>query len=295
MEEDKKEWLEDFKNNLAIEQIEELLLSLSAEPIRRGDYIMCRTICHGGDSHKLYYYDNTKLFRCFTHCTEASFDVFQLIMKVYPEYQLPQAINYICSFFHLDNYDNKQDEVEELGDWAVLKRYSKNNSDKEEKRIELKHYDDKILKYLPHPIILPWIKENITREVMEKYGICYNPSSEAIVIPHYDENNILVGIRERTLIKENEEFGKYRPMFLNKKMYNHPLGFNLYNFNNSKENIKNMRKGYCFWGRKKLSIIRFLFWNREWFFCCSVWKCFIKLSDTTFIKCWSNRDYYCFW
>ena len=105
----------------------------------------------------------------------------------------------------------------------------------------MKFYNDKILTFLPHPRILDWENEGITNDVIKNHNICYNPSSQAIVIPHYDKDNNLVGIRERTLIKENEIYGKYRPMYLNKQLYNHPLGFNLYNLNNSKENIKALR------------------------------------------------------
>ena len=82
------------------------------------------------------------------------------------------------------------------------------------------------------------------------HNICYNPSSQAIVIPHYDENGFLIGIRERTLIKENETYGKYRPTYLNKQMYNHPLGFSLYNLNNSKNNIKILKKAIVFESEK---------------------------------------------
>ena len=39
-------------------------------------------------------------------------------------------------------------------------------------------------------------------------------------------------------------------MLLNKKMYNHPLGFNLFNLNNSKENIKILKKVIIFEGEK---------------------------------------------
>ena len=60
----------------------------------------------------------------------------------------------------------------------------------------------------------------------------------------------MVGIRERTLIKENESNGKYKPAILNYQMYNHPLGFNLYNLNNSKENVKQMKKVFIFEGEK---------------------------------------------
>ena len=45
---------------------------------------------------------------------------------------------------------------------------------------------------------------------MDSRGIAYNPRTHGIVIPHYDINNELVGIRERTLVKEEEQFGKYK-------------------------------------------------------------------------------------
>ena len=84
-----------------------------------------------------------------------------------------------------------------------------------------------------------------------------------IKIDHYDKDNNLIGIRERTLIKENEVYGKYRPAYINKQMYNHPLGFALYNLNNSKDNIKKMKKVIIFERRKVSFIIFKLFWKRK--------------------------------
>ena len=69
-------------------------------------------------------------------------------------------------------------------------------------------------------------------------------STNQRIVDEMKEHNIdgkLIGIRERTLIKENEQTGKYKPAILNNQMYNHPLGFNLYNLNNSKDNIQKMR------------------------------------------------------
>ena len=250
-----KDRLEEIKNNLTIEQINDLLLTLGADPVMKNDLIICRTICHGGDSHKLYYYDNTKLFRCYTECS-TTFDIFQLIIKIQSqggsEYTLPQALRYVCNYFNLElNYEKNNDEETLLQDWKILNRYDKIlNNQYEDKIVDIKIYDNKILTYLPHPHILPWEQEGISAEVMQYHNICYNPSSQGIVIPHYDIDGNLVGIRERTLIKENEIYGKYRPMFLNKIMYNHPLGFNLYNINWSKENIKRTKKVIIFEGEK---------------------------------------------
>ena len=252
---DEKEKLENIKNNLTIEQITDLLLTLGADPVQKGDLIIARTICHGGDSHKLYYYDNTKLFRCYTECSD-TFDIFELIVKIQTQggakYSLPQALVYIINFFNIEqeNEDFFKDD-NRLQDWQIFNRYEKTNNIEDNKKIvEMKFYDKTILEYLPKPRIQPWEAEGISNAVIRHHNICYNPSSQAIVIPHYDIDGNLVGIRERTLIKENEVYGKYRPMFLNKIMYNHPLGFNLYNLNFSKRNIEKTKKVIIFEGEK---------------------------------------------
>lgn len=248
--------INEIKNNLSLNEVENLLSYFGAEPHRQNNIIISRTICHCGNSHKLFYYDNTKLFRCYTECSDV-FDIGELIIKVYhnegKDIGLPQAVAFLKQFFNL--IDNKsQDffgEENELKDWQVLNKYIENSEEMNSKQIvELKKYDDTILKFLPKPRIIPWEREGITISAIKHHNICYNPSSQAIVIPHYDEDNNLIGIRERTLIKENEQYGKYRPMYLNRKMYNHPLGFSLYNLNNSKENIKKLGKAIIFEGEK---------------------------------------------
>ena len=45
-------------------------------------------------------------------------------------------------------------------------------------------------------------------------------------------------------------FGKYRPLKINKLLYNHPLGMNLYNFNFSKNNFSLMKKAIIFEGKR---------------------------------------------
>ena len=95
-----------------------------------------------------------------------------------------------------------------------------------------------------------WLKEGISQEAMDNCGIAFDPVSWGIVIPHYNIDGKLIGVRERTLIKEEEENGKYKPAILNYQMYNHPLGFNLYNLNNSKNNIRKIKKAIIFEGEK---------------------------------------------
>lgn len=248
---------DDIKNSLEISQIADLIAELGGEPQVQGSIIVCKTICHGGDSHKLYYYDNTKLFRCYTGCAEPTFDIFELVRKVKEreldsEFSLPAAIDYVAQYFGFSKTEGLAEAPSAMIDYLTsLENYDRiENIEISQQRVELKEYDGTFLKHLPRPIIEPWAKEGIKREVMDSRNICYDPKNCGIVIPHYDINNRLIGIRERTLIKENERFGKYRPAKISNKMYNHPLSFNLYNLNKSKDNIARVKKAILFEGEK---------------------------------------------
>ena len=263
---------DELKESLTIEQVFDLVAEFGGEPRMQGNIFVSRTICHnpaGEGSYKLYYYDNTKLFKCYTDCG-TTFDIYELICKIknnnqeykvyyskegkqeQREWKIFDAIEFIAIYFgySAQTFDF-QNSNEKLQDWEIFDNYERiNNAEEQQQKVELRVFDDKILKFLPRPRITPWEEEGISREVMLHRGIAYDPKNQGIVIPHYDMNDNLVGIRERTLIKEQEKNGKYRPAILNGQMYNHPLGFNLYNLNNSKDNIRVMKKAIVFEGEK---------------------------------------------
>ena len=248
---------DEIKENLSIDEIEMLVNDLNGEPIKQHSTLLCRTICHCGEQHKLYYYDNTKLFRCYTDCS-STFDIFELVCKVMTNnghykvkkdkegreykvaWELHDAVRFVAKYFGISaNVEGDSNAFhQELEDWKILESYEKSRGTTNKQKRELKYYDEKILKYLPQPIIQPWVNEGITPDVMRHCGIRFDPVNCGIIIPHYSPDNQLLGIRTRTLIKEEEVYGKYRPAYLNGKLYNHPLSFNLYNLNNSKEHIK---------------------------------------------------------
>lgn len=250
--------LHELKESLTIEDIEQYVAHLDGEPIRRGETLTCKTICHCGDSHKLYYYSNTKLFKCFTECPEDSFDVFELTLKIRKrgdkEYNLTKAIIDVATYFGIntDEVSQEEGEVRRLPDWQIFKRYKKHAAAPSTQAPQglLKEYSAEALDHLPRPRILPWLREGISQETLDFHKICYDPKNQGIVIPHYDINNRLIGIRERTLIKENEEYGKYLPATINGIMYNHPLGLALYNLNFSKDQITKIKKVICFESEK---------------------------------------------
>lgn len=260
-----------IKENLSLEDIEEVLSEFGGEPERRGDIIVSKTICHCGQSHKLYYYPNTTLFKCYTDCAE-TFDIFELTRKVmsreHPkareesDWNLPEAIDYIARKFGYSPKDKTLDEETEIDeDLKLFDKYDRiNDIDINTQQVELKEYEDTFLKHLPHPRIEVWEREGIAPEVIKQAGICFDPKNLGIVIPHYDINNRLIGIRERLLVEENiEKYGKYRPAVIGRKMYNHPLSFNLYNMNHSKENISRMEKAFVFESEKSCLLYRSYF------------------------------------
>jgi len=252
-----------LKQSLTIEQVSELVAELGGEPRPiQNDIFISKTICHnpiGQGSYKLYYYGNTQLFKCYTDCPEDSFDIYQLVQKVKSraektDWSLPKAINYVAIYFGFSTqFFDFGKEQEKLKDWEILNKYERNQIAQQQQKqiVDPNFYDASILKYLPRPRILDWEREGISAEIMTKRGIAFDPSSEGVVIPHYNIDGQLIGIRERTLIKELEAYGKYRPAFLNNKLYNHALGFNLYNLNYSKNNIATMQKALVLEGKKQ--------------------------------------------
>jgi hypothetical protein len=261
---------DELKESLTLEDVSSLVADLGGEPQIKENYFISRTICHnhaGQGSHKLYYYNNTHLFKCFTECQDiGGFDIYDLVRKQKSisegvEWSLPQAIAYVAFYFGYSSQTfDFQDGEEQIKDWSYFKNYERINELKTDKQIiELKTYDDTFLKNLPHPIITSWEQEGITREAIKDAGIAYDPVNDGIVIPHYDINNHLIGVRERTLVKDREQWGKYLPAKINSTLYNHPLSFNLYNINNSKDNIRAMKRVMLFEGEKSCLLYRSYF------------------------------------
>lgn len=240
-----------IKESLSMEQIEQFLADHGGDPVKRIGCLVSKTICHnpatGDASHKLYYYENTRLFKCYTECSETNgFDIFDLtrkIMKIQSgiEWSLHDAQIYVINYFSLDVESDFSLKTDKISDFSIFDKYERNMQlSDQQKKSELKIFDDAILQHLFYRPISPWLREGITEDVMRSRGIRFDPYNYGVVIPHYNINNELVGIRERTLVRENEGRGKYIPAVLNGQMYNHPLGFNLYNINNSAKNIQEL-------------------------------------------------------
>ena len=234
--------LKELNNSLTPERIIELVTQLgSDEYIEKDNYIIFKTICHNADaadaSMKLYYYKENKMFKCYTDCDEL-FNIFTLFEKRY------QLLNIEYNFYY--------DIVLKIADGVRLKQkvvngfYNPYESkydkyEKDEVKVEFNNYNPTILNSFTFFAASEWLNDGISEEIMRHYNILYSIDQNKIIIPHYDMNGNLIGIRGRALNKEDILIGKYMPIFIEGKFYSHPLGYNLYGLNIVKDNIKKYR------------------------------------------------------
>lgn len=228
-----------IKEELTNEQIITLYKSLGGSDYKydsNGDLVFI-TLCHGGNSHKLYYYNENKLFNCYTHCN--SFDIFKLVQKI-KNCSFIQSINYICNLFNIkNNISEKGFTIEYLiNDWDQINKYDRLKVQIKQK--ELKFFDDNILNYFSNLYHQLWIDDGISIESMKKFGIKFDIVNNRIIIPHRDKDGNLIGIRCRNLDEDIVKLGKkYMPIYIEGEGYNHPLGINLYALH---ENLKSIQR-----------------------------------------------------
>ena len=244
---------EEIIENLEVDKVKDLLIQLGATNIiDKETHFILPTICHNESadeaSMKLYFYKDTKLFVCYTECNTMS--IFKFLKHYYEtrqvDYDWYQDILQVilnCSLQRDKNsfqsiYKAKREDYYLKKDRKELPKYSKGILD-----VFVKRYP------------VEWIRDNITPRAMDKFNIRYSISQNKIIIPHYDINDNLIGIRGRALNEwEVENLGKYMPVQIEQKWYSHPLSLNLYGLNVNKENIQ--KTGVCYLFEAEKSVMQ---------------------------------------
>lgn len=233
-------------DNLTIDNIKSLLnkLKIPYREIEKG--LVMPTVCHNINideaSWKLYYYQDNHIFYCYTECSKA-----MSIFKFLKTYYETRQIEY-------DWFEDIYNVVLNCGNFRPKEGFNiiqyqslKERYQIKKKSVELPQYSNGILDMFMKNYPVEWLNDGISRHAMDKYNIKYSVSQNKIIIPHYDINNNLIGIRGRALNEwEIENIGKYMPIQIEKKWYTHPLSLNLYGLNHTKENIK--KYGICYIG-----------------------------------------------
>lgn len=208
------------------------------------------TGCHneiiGQAKHKLYYYESTKKFYCYTCC--GSMNPFDFIVQAYRtrgvKYSLSNAaimLEKIIQERLKDGFaivEHKQPVIQEIeDDWhktlteyniAVMDCFSRNK------------------KYLKI-----WEKEGISFDTMDKFGIKFDMIRNRMVIPIYDDKGVFIGAKVRNFNQEDIENGrKYMPLIHNNEIYSYDRGKVLYGLNFNKRAIKAAKRAIIFEAEK---------------------------------------------
>jgi len=235
--------IQTIKNRINHEDIKKIMEEYGAYPNSENDeVIIFPTICHNLNpneaSPKLYYYKNTKMFYCFTECSK-SYDIIDLIITIEKLHgnnlNFFDAVSYLQDKLQFENefYEMPQEHIYE----SIKPYYNKKGI-----KPKVEYYNENILNFFEEYLPYEWAKEGITVQNIHKYDIKYYKSENEVIIPHYDINKRLVGIRIRALNDEDILYGKYRPLRLENKIYSHPLSQFCYGLWENKDNIKKTKQ-----------------------------------------------------
>ena len=162
---------EELEPDDIIKIIQHFIPDLNYEENTSNGCLILPTICHNLEqeegSKKLYYYFNTHLFHCYTHC--GSFDIYELVKKMLELRNLPN--DFTSVFNVISRYSDVFFEKVESADSykSISDRYVNGNAEP-----VYKIYDSKVLACFHELYPIEWINDGITIKSMKKYHILFS-------------------------------------------------------------------------------------------------------------------------
>ena len=239
--------------SLEEEKIIKLMYSLGADRHEdKGDFIIFPTICHNESaadaSMKLYYYKDNKFFMCYTE------DGGMSIFKFLEHYYQTRGIEFNWYNDVLQVVLNCTPTKTIDGFEPIHYDKLKDKFRKREIRKDLPIYSKKVLDVFVKRYPFEWLTDGITKQAMDKFGIKFSISQNKIIIPHFDVNNNLIGIRGRALNESEIAYAKYAPVKIEDIVYKHKLSLNLYGLNHNWKNIKEL--GICYIAESEKAVLQ---------------------------------------
>lgn len=205
---------------------------------RKGDKYFCSCPKHSDSDPSLCISPDKNLFYCFS-CHRGG-NIISWMMS-YEDLSFNEAVDKVCK---LTGEEIKNVKIcEALKYYKQLERLAEQ---KIKKPIIRKILPDSYLDKFVHEIPQEWIDEGISRESMERYGICIDNKSNRICYPIYDNEDRLIGVKGRTRFKD------YKLLNIKKYMnYNHIITTDFFvGMKQNREIIKSTGSVYIFEGIK---------------------------------------------
>ena len=162
-------------------------------------------------SPKLYFYKDSQIY--FGYTSSRSYDIISLVQTRLSLLKQPCSFLDACQFI-LDTTNINPDSINRVKkeghvyDWSNLERFVRVRKYGN----QLSEYNRNIIDTLPPLYPQAWIDEGISEETMDKYQIRYYERCNQTVIPCFDDEARLVGVRVRNWDKDRVEQAKYMPL-----------------------------------------------------------------------------------
>ena len=162
-------------------------------------------------SPKLIFYPDSHIFMGYT--AGRSYDIISLVQTRLALLKQPCSFLDACQFI-IDTTNINPDSISRIKkdghiyDWSNLERFIRVRKYGN----QLSEYNRNIIDTLPPLYPQAWIDEGISEETMDKYQIRYYERCNQTVIPCFDDEARLVGVRVRNWDKDKVEQAKYMPL-----------------------------------------------------------------------------------
>lgn len=206
--------------------------------------------CFSGDRHKnpydgspsLIFYPDTKIFQGYS--AGRAYDAIALVQTRL------NLLGQTCSFIDACNWILEKTGLDptkitkpltnsHIYDWSELERFVRVRKYGN----QLPEYNHNIIDTLPLLYPQAWIDEGISEETMAKYQIRYYERCNQTVIPCFDAEARLIGVRVRNWDKDRVEQAKYMPLItLDGQCYKFNTNQVFYGINYNKPEIERTGK-----------------------------------------------------
>ena len=206
--------------------------------------------CYSGDRHKnpydgspsLIFYPDTKIFQGYS--AGRAYDCISLVQTRL------NLLGQTCSFIDACNWILEKTGLNptkitkpltntHVYDWSELERFVRVRKYGN----QLPEYNRNIIDTLPTLYPQAWIDEGISEETMAKYQIRYYERCNQTVIPCFDSEARLIGVRVRNWDKDRVEQAKYMPLItLDGQCYKFNTNHVFYGINYNKPEIERIGK-----------------------------------------------------
>ena len=191
--------------------VEQILYELNCGHIRNhGKYITASNPDGGNNKQAINVYLNDGL-TCIDHTrnltkNKRSHDIFDLV-SYFKDCTFPEALKWVCDVLGLDYYSEPEEVPESIQILQLLKEMRLDNN--QEDSTPVKPISTKILDYyfqLPNTM---WEQDGIDYHTQQEFSCGYDPCSNRLTLPIYNELGDLCGVKGRWFGDASETDCKY--------------------------------------------------------------------------------------